>query len=662
MAVLALIFSLAALAGGCLFLQARGLPGGTAPLAVLSSVVVLLYGGGLLGVLPVVSAALYAAGLVLGVAALMQLRGTGRLFSGPVSVAASVFWCGALVLLVVLAAAQPYLTIFDEYSFWGTATRLTCLHDRLYTECPIGTPWQITQTPAVPLLGYWVQRFAPYADWQLIWAVDLLILAAVAAVTECAAAGGWRLQLPVALMGLLTPFALVLYSHTSVLAAPYLEAMGDTVVGMLFGGAVAFWWCTRSRSPQLWWLMLPVACLVGSVKDNTFVLGLAAAGIAAADLVLFGRYDRRRKLSAGRLAARCGGALALLAAPAAQYLVWSRYTAALVAQNAQTGGMGVTSQPLSAVLVQGIRLLVGLPAAEYYTQRGELAFAYAESMVQLFLHRDVSLLGSGAAVVTVIGLLFAGAVLLAPTARHKLRAVVTAVCSGACFGGYWLMLLLSYAFILKDSSPAEPASYNRYFQSYYIGWFLLALAVFVWCAASARWPEQLRLGQAGVLVLSLVFCVQCFRALEPQFTVFGVNGFAYTERRQTEQTAEWAAAQIPEGETVYLIRQGDDGFYWFEYSCRLLPHILVYGDGGGTYGLSLYEAEGVNLPYTAAQLHTAVRQTGAAWLLVARTDEVFVRSYAHLFSDRLDEACTAPALYRVTETGFTLAEVMEVGS
>ena len=661
MAVLALILSAAVLAGGCLFVQMRGLPGGVAPLAVLSCVTLLLYGGGMLGILPVVSAVLYAVGLGLGAVALWQAYQKTQLRQ-LFSPAGAVFWCGAFVLLAVFALKQPYLTIFDEYSFWGTATRLTCLNDRLYTECDIGTPWQITQTPAVPLVGYFVQMVGDYADWKLIWAVDLLILAVVAAVVECASVGGWRLQLPAALVGLLTPFALVLYSHTSVLTVPYLEAMGDTVVGMLFGGAVAFWWCVRSRSPRLWWLMLPVACLVGNIKDNTFVLGLAAAGIAAADLVLFGLHDRAGRLSARRLAVRCGGALALLAAPAAQYLVWSRYIAALVAQNAQSGGMGVTSQPLSAVLVQGIRLFLGLPVTEYFEQRRETAFAYVDSLAELFVHKKVSLLGSGAVIVLLIALLFAGAVLLAPTLRHKLRAVLTAVCSAACFGGYWLMLLLSYAFILKDSSPSNPVSYNRYFQSYYIGWFLLALAVFVWCAAAARRPGQRWTVRACALALTAVFCVSCFQNLEPQFTVFGAVDSAYTERRQNALTAEWAVSQIPEGETVYLIRQDDDGFYWFEYSCRLLPRILVYGDGGGTYGLPEYAAKGATLLYSAPQLHDAVRQSGAAWLLVARSDGVFADSYAPLFSDELEAARTAPALYRVTESGFALAAAMGEGS
>lgn len=656
-----MLLPLAALAGGCLFLQWLGLPGGAAPLAALAAAVLVLFGAGILGVLPLAAALLYVLGLGLGAWTLYRRRKAAA--PAGCGAAGAVFWCGALALLVLLARVQPCMTQFDEYSFWGTAARLTCLNGRLYTECEIGTPWQITQMPAVPLLGYFVQRCGAYADWKLIWAVDLLLLAGAAAVAECAAAGGWRLQIPAALAALLTPFVLVLRSHTSVLATPYLEAMGDTVAGVLFGGAAAFWWAVRARCPRLWWLMLPVACLAGNIKDNTFVLGLAVAGLAAADWLLLGLKDEAGRLTARSLAGRCGGALALVAAPAAQYLAWNRYVAALVAQNAAEGGMGATSQPLGAVLMQGIRLLLGLPAAAYYEARRETAFAYAHTLWDWFFHHKISLLGSGAAITAVILLLFAGAVALAPTLRGKLRAALAALASTVCFGGYWLMLLLSYAFILKDSSPAYPVSYERYYQSYYLGWFLLALAVFAASAAGVRRPFGRAAGHAGALALAAVFCGQCFVNLEPQYTVFGVTQAQYAQQRQAIAIADWAVRQTQPDETIYLIYQGDDGYHWFEYSCRLLPRILVYGDGGVSYGLAEYGTGRLYRALTAEEFLAETCASGAAWLLVAQSDEIFAASYAALFGDGLAAPSGgAAALYRVGSTGFALAAVWEEGS
>lgn len=685
MQLLGSLFALLALAGLCAALAVFGkLPAGLCPLAALALVLTALTAAGMAGVLAAAVWALYGLGLAGGGLALRRKRQAWAVTQRPVgerprasvlagqpagcqagglrgmirgcacrmSLPGLLFWGGAALLLFYFAWLQPEFMNFDEYSFWGTAARLTSLNGRLYTECEIGIPWQITQTAAIPLASYFAQPFGGFAAWRTIWAVDLLLLAGFAAVAECAAAGGRRLAGPVGLTCLLVPFALVLYSHTAVFCTPYLEAMGDVAAGVLFGGAAAFWLGVRRVRPQLWWLTLPVVCLCANIKDNTFVLGLAAAGIAAADCLLFGRGSS--PFTARRLARRAAAALALLAAPLAQYLAWGRYTLALVQANAAAGGAGATSQPLQAVLVQGVRLFLDLPVTEYYEQRRQPALAYAQTLRQWFFNHPVSLLGSGAAVAAVILLLFAGAVLLAPAGREKLRAALCAVCSAACFAAYWLMLLLSYAFILKDSTPENPVSYNRYFQSFYIGWFLLALAVFGDMAARARrgWAARM-----AALALAAVFAALCALELEPQFTVFGVPAAQYEETRAEAATARWAAAAVPEGETLFLVYQGDDGYHWFEYSCFCLPRIVTYGAGGGTYGLPEHAAGSYYQDYTAEEFYALVDESGARYLLAARSDEIFAASYGALFSDGLAAAENGAALYRVENGGFALEAV-----
>ena len=151
---------LAAVAGLCAGLTVfAGLPAGAAPLAAFALAALLLTAGGLVGVLVPAAWLLLAAGLALGAAAVLRWYRGGLQFSR--SLGGWVFWLGAAVLAVRFALLQPQLVNYDEYSFWGTATRLTCLNGKLYTECAIGTPWQITQTPAVPQLGNIVQLCGP---------------------------------------------------------------------------------------------------------------------------------------------------------------------------------------------------------------------------------------------------------------------------------------------------------------------------------------------------------------------------------------------------------------------------------------------------------------------------------------------------------------------
>ncbi|MBQ7859046.1 MAG: hypothetical protein IJ347_02775 [Faecalibacterium sp.] len=667
MQIISVVPALLALAGLCGALAVfAGVPAGLCPLAAFSLVIFVLSAAGIAGVLAPAAWCLMAAGIVCGALALAQHCGVP--LPGPklprhsavrigIDPGMVLFWGGALVLLVRLCLLQPSFVNFDEYSFWGPAAKLTTLYGRLYTVCPIGTPWQITQMPAIPLASYFVQLMGDYAAWKTIWAVDLLLLAAFAAVVQ-AVAGDRRLALPMGLICVLVPFALVLHTHLSYYTSPYAEAMGDVCAGVMFGGAAAFWLGLRRSRPQLWWLALPVLCLCANIKDNTFVLGLAAAGIAAADGLLLGvgddvRFDLRS------LTRRCGMALALLAAPAAQYAAWTSYTGALVRQNAAAGGMGETSQPLSAVLVQGIRLFLGLPAADYFEQRREIAYAYAHTLWDWFFTHPVSYLGSGAAVAAVVLVLFAAAVLIAPTVRQKLRAALAAVCSAACFGGYWLMLLLSYSFILKDSVPENPVSYARYFQSYYIGWFLLALAVFGAAARAAKRPLPVWLGRAGALVLAAVVAVHCAVNIEPQYTVLGVRKQEFAAAAQRQIVADWAVQNTPKDAELFLVYQGDNGHRWFEFSTLCLPRIVVYGAGGGTYGVPVLEQGAYYQAYTQTEFVQMVQQSGAEYLLVAKSDDIFVQSYAALFDDGLNAVQRGTVLYRVQSDGFALHAVME---
>uniref|UniRef100_UPI003AB5E1C0 hypothetical protein n=1 Tax=Candidatus Allofournierella merdipullorum TaxID=2838595 RepID=UPI003AB5E1C0 len=469
-----LLVMLAALFGMSAVLTRRvGLNGAAAPLAALALTELVLLAAGLLGVLRPAGFVLAALGLLAGGAEAVLAKKKGEtcpLAAALANPAAKLFWAVALALAVGLWLLRPDFLNFDEYSFWGTAAKLTSENNALYTVCETGLPWQMTELAALPLASYFFQMFGAFAPWRAIFAADLLMLAAVAAAAGCAKKA--RLACPLFLAGLAVPTLVTVAGHTALLNTAWLEFLGDLPAGMLFGGAVAFWLAAKGQGPAARWLTLPVLMLAANVKSNTFVLGLAAAGLVALDAILFERGGAKR------LAARLGFGAACLAAPSAQYLLWNNYIAGLVWQNAAAGGMGDTaSASLPAVVVNGLKLLLGLPAESYFEARSDLFWQYGSAMTDAFFHRDVSVFGTGAAVVTLTLAVFLAAVLLAPDKGARLRAALFAVGSFACFAGYWLMLWLSYAFLLKDSTPESLASYPRYLASYYPGWLLLALAV-----------------------------------------------------------------------------------------------------------------------------------------------------------------------------------------
>ena len=88
--------------------------------------------------------------------------------------------------------------------------------------------------------------------------------------------------------------------------------------------------------------------------------------------------------------------------------------------------------------------------------------------------------------------------------------------------------------------------------------------------------------------------------------------------------------------------------------------------GGGTFGLPELEPEEESTkkyyyhPYTAQRLDATIRENGCTVIYLQTIDEIFVESYAELFTDGLAAALNGDTLlYRVTDAGYTPVE-MEV--
>lgn len=638
-----------------ILVRRTGVGPAAAPLAALSVAALLLLAGGLLNILPLAGLVLLLGGIWGMAAEGVLARRSARPDPARAALdhpAAKVFWVLAVLLAVYFARLQPDFLNFDEYSSWGTAAKLMADNDQLYTLCDAGLPWQMTELAGLPLVSYFFQYFGDFAPWRAIYAADFVMLAACAAVAGCAKKA--RTALPLLLAALLAPTLLSVAGHTALLSTAWLEFLGDMPAGMLFGGAVAFWLVVRRAPLPARLLTLPVVLLAANIKSNTLVLALAAAGLIALDCLFFPADDVPRGAKAA--ASRLGFSLACLAAPLVQYLCWSAHITPLVLKNAQSGGMGDTAgASLPEVAVNGVRMLLGLPVTDYFEARRTLFQSYGAAMQSAFFTRNVSMLGTGAAVAVLSLVLFALAILLGKNARARVNALVLGLGSVLCFGGYCLMLWLSYAFLLKDSTPDNMASYARYFGSYYSGWLLIALAVLALACDTA--PKAV-FGRAAALVTGAAFALVFAVQTEPQFTILGVSEGEYAAERAERAVANAAAQQISSGERVFLIRQGDEGFYWFLYNQTLRPLDLVYGEGGATYGDPALTDAGDDpyfAPYTAEEFAAMVDEEDITWLLVARVDETFTASYGDLFTDDLAAAQQGPALYRVTAEGYAPA-------
>ena len=654
-----LLFGLPALLGICLGLRKyTNLPMGATPLAGLACVYLVLFVGGIGNVLPLTAGMVTLLGwLLLFAEAYRSKKSHSFALWKDLRYPGSVlFWGGSVLLLLRLIWLRPSFLNFDEYSFWGMAIRLLCENGTLYPACKTGLPWALTELPGIPLMGYWLQMAGRFSPWRAIFAVDLLLLAALAAAVSCCEKKSPRLWCPMVLTVLLLPTAMTIPTDTQPMKTTWLEIMGDLPAGILFGGAVAFWLAVRGKGRRARWLVLPVLCLAASIKSNTLPLALTAAGLIFLDWVLLPPKELPRNAHA--FAERLEFGLAILAVPVVHYAIWGRYVQPFIL--ARAAGGNVTPN-LPAVVSNGVKMLLGGTGTSFFEARRANLYACADAMNQAFFQQDVSIFGTGAVVCAVIGLVFVLALLAAPDFWQRLRVLLTAAVSTLGFGGYWLMLLFDYSFCVKGAAPMLTglASYPRDMGSYYAGWLLLALAMLARQAAK-KYPMR---GFAGVVTASAIMLITTLTSWQPECNILGMNRTVYAENEaRSAQVAALRQYLDPE-DRVFLIRQGDEGFYWFWYAQELLPNLVPYGAGGGTYGSPAFDAgQPCYHSYTKTELAQMIHASGADVILTAQIDPIFIESYGGLFTDGLAAAQKGPALYRVTPSGYSPISDIEQAS
>ena len=685
LAAVAALFLLCA----ALTLKAR-VPAGIAPLTALSAIAAVLTLAGMAGVLYPAAWAVYALCVAGGVWAFWPRKGQTPDWKALFTPGSVVFWGMTLAFAVYFFIRQPLATGFDELNLWATAVKVTKVDNSLYSTATLGTPWAVTQNPGLPLVSYFFQFFGSYADWKIYLAYDALYFACFAAVLSALPWKKWRVAVPLAAVLWCTPFFFTIYNHTIYLADTYLTSYGDVPAGLVFGGAVAAWLALRQMNGPKW-AVLPILALAANLKANDFVLSLAAAGLIAVDAWFFCDAPFKRGI-----ARRTGFAAACFAAPMAVYYLWNvRYVGWLVARNSSSGGVGETSAALSDVVINGIKILLGQPVEGFFAERQpQFLQAMADMGAQFWTDAGkLSMIGQGRNVVLLILAIFAVAFVVAAGGRLRARIAALAGLSTLCFGGYNLMLALSYGFIFTPDQTANLVDYNRYIYSYYIGWFLIALA----CLTVALLPqtEQRFLkekdgptvlfhqyaprwglaGQGAVLLLAAAMLLRQGQLVLPQLSVLGFADSEFSDRRSIRAEAELVCSYLEPDDRVFFVSQGDNGERWFSAVFDFYPILVDYSGivsemigGGGELGLPELQPqeEGPKNFYyhgfTAEELDAVVRGNGCTVLYLQTIDDIFVESYQDLFTDGLAAALDGETLlYRVTDEGFAPME-MEVSA
>ncbi len=625
MAEARVLLALAALLIIALWYISRGVPQGVAPFFAVGSAAMCVVLFGCFGLLWFGGALVYIA----AAAAAAQLcyaklrRGTALPKPG------FAFWffaAASLCFIILLWLKQPMFTGWDEFSLWGTAAKLMKLYNELYTTAPIGWIWTASQTPALMSFAYFFQFFGEgFAEWQVYAAYDVFLMAAVAAVLAPFEKKDWNVAVPLALIGLLTPYVFQHYASVTRVSQVYLDSLADIPLGFAFAAALCIGFGVKKHTK---WSMAALCTALATLtltKDIGFALALVVCVLLVInDIAFAGKKTLAERSVIKGMAVR---AAAMFGAVIAAFVGWSAYLGS-VAEVDRLQSLGGTT---GAGMLELPLLFVGDLLSP---EKSEFFVSVTTGMVSTFVYSQNTMLGSGLMVVLGILAMVAIAAALAKEPADRRRCICFGVFSLLGFCAYYALITMTYLYIFRPEQALAFESYERYIYPYYIGWFLCA-AMLLAKYAARRTAKAEAIGKALVLALAAGLLVRFAMLVPLQHTIFGVHSSMYEHRRMFESSVQQLQNSLePDGRTFY-VESNDNGIGWFTYSYQLLPWQLDYSYGGGP----LQERE--LLPSGEVATHTVsaeewaqyLQDSGCTTVYIEYADQEFKQMYGGLFSD-----------------------------
>ena len=541
------------------------------PLPVIGAGAVWLCLWGFLGLLPVGATLFYLLAILLAAWLIWKKQMTDALqrLANP---AFLIFAAMSLGFLLLFAVTQPEFVQNDEFSLWGSAAKLTKMQNVLHPAAQ-GNLLAKAATPGMMLMVYLFEFFTKgFSEWSAYFAYNTLLAAAVAAVAAVAAKR-WSSTVILAVCGFLLPYFFTAPAPGG-LSTVYLSVLGDLPLGFMFGATVAMYFALKDSKACLPVLLIQVSFLT-LIKDMGLAYACIAIGLVCADQLFTGPLAGCGKRFVNALAR----AVILVIPVGGLYLGWSKYVAHVIGADKGTVGSGDAEMSQVDALLSGVRQLIGLEEpTEKFSQVSAL-------MLKSPINVPVCLLGGGALALAAIFLVLAVSFFCNSKGEERRRVVVLAVFGTLALGAFLLFHLFLYVFNFKDPEALQLKDYIRYISPYYLGFFLMALALLGRAMQNGRFEN---LARAAALGIAAVLCVLFVWRGMPTAGFWNYPHVAYSVRDDVKARAEQVNDLLDWDDTVLLISQGDDATRWNYYGYDLNA-TLAKGFGGFGYREDLRE-------------------------------------------------------------------------
>lgn len=568
-----------------------------------------------------------------------QIKKELRAFFTPVL---CVYLIAVFLMAVIFFLQKPMFIYWDEFSFWGMAAKVTKVSDLLYTVAP-GVIGNVTPCGSV-VLSYFFQFFrADFSENIHYLSSVAFYFSAFALVAQLVWEKTKQLSLT-ALAFLLLFFLPMFFNNTGRLEninqvlPVYITAMVDLHMALCFAAAIILYLLHPGKKM----FVLPLVALP-LFKDVGLVMGMLAAGIITV-LLLLNKQERKQaclfKLH-GMPAALITGVLAILA-PFATYMGWTMYTSTVFARNQFNLG-GAENMSMPTMMLTGLKELL-LPG-----QRTEKFSTIFGNMLNHLINVRTALIGTGLAIVLIILVILAGVFCLSKK-EEKIQVAGFTLLSVLAFAAYCIFLGFTYVYVFRGTEGYDLAGFDRYLNTYLIGWVVLALAF------AARYIEKIAVVlPIGITGAAAAATALYFFFIGPAHSFVAANSLRYMPRLQVSAPAVQAMSKHPatSGEKVFIISQGQDGMASLYLSFDLYPALVNgneegFGDTVGTIALPGTETGTPYTIYTSKEKLAQLLTEQFSLLYIDKIDAVFEEQYGLLFSDGLSQFKEGTTrLYRV---------------
>lgn len=590
MAALDGILTLLALCGLCLFAaEFFRLRLVMLPLPILAGGILWLYLWGLMGLLMPGAWIWLGMGIAGFCMAAKHAGGLRKLMIRMAEPGFLLFLLGALGIWLLFLVTQPQFILWDEFTFWGSACQMTKLNHMLHPAAP-GNLAARAGMPGLALASYLFQFMSPgFAEWKCYAAYDILYLAAMITITGAVKTDSkqpcWHRVVLILSGTVLLPFFFAAPAAGTI-SMVYLNVMGDTALGLLFGAALCLWFLA-GRTVFGFVGFGAVLGLLSLVKEVGLAYAMIAIALAAVDLWLAAPKPGMKSLGRG-----FGGALVLSAVPVGVFLSWNRYVASAIGVDKNSVGSAVTGNSISygGMLVDGVLQLLGRGSDKY----AEKFAAVKDLMTKAFTHTTVCLLGSGAAALCVIAVVLVLAFICAQKGAGRRRVGAFALFSAVGYLAFVVFHLFLYVYNFTEREALILKDYDRYIGPFYMGWLLAALCLLVQSASDGRYPRLARV--ASLAAMGGIGVIFLMRGL-PAAGFWNYPHQNYSIRQEVVQRAQKLNHVLNWDDTVFLISQGDDATRWYYYGYELNAQM-----GTGFGGLRYSEGDDQNWETTFSNL------------------------------------------------------------